>query len=103
MDTATIFGLVIAAIWGVLWATFLNHTYAGRFMAARLTWLTVVIGIGVDLIIALFIVPLDAWLRIAGIITASSIAVIARSLINQSADHRDLIERQHANQNQIGE
>lgn len=99
MDTATIFGLVIAAIWGISWATFLNHTYAGRFMAARLTWLTVVIGIGVDLVIALFIIPLDAWLRVAGIITASSIAVIARSLINQSADHRDLIERNHANQN----
>lgn len=103
MDTATIFSLILATIWGIIWATFLNRTYAGRFMAARLTWLTVVIGIGVDLAIALFIVPLDAWLRVAGIITASSIAIIARSLINQSADHRDLIERKHANQNQSGE
>ena len=60
MDTATIFGLVIAAIWGVLWATFLNHTYAGRFMAARLTWLTVVIGIGVVIFAFNLALPISA-------------------------------------------
>ena len=77
----------------------LQRTYSGRFMAARLTWLTVVIGIGVDLAIALFIIPLDAWLRIAGVIAASSIAIIARSLLNDSSDHRALIERKYGDQN----
>lgn len=99
MDTATIFGLALGIIWGTVWALFLQRTYAGRFMAARLTWLTVVIGIGVDLVIALFIIPLDAWLRIAGVIAASSIAIIARSLLNDSSDHRALIERKHGDQN----
>ena len=103
MDTATIFSLILATIWGIIWATFLNRTYAGRFMAARLTWLTVVIGIGVDLAIALFIVPLDAWLRVAGLITASSIAIITKSLLNSANEHRDLIESEHDKQNQNSE
>ncbi len=103
MDTATIFGLALGIIWGIVWALFLQRTYAGRFMAARLTWLSVVIGIGVDLIIAFFVVPFEAWIRIAAIITLSSIGIIVRSLLNDSSDHRALIERKHGDQNTSAE
>lgn len=75
--------LGLAFAWGALWASFLQFTELGRWLADKRTWTTVVAGVGVDLLIALLVVPRSAWLRISAIITASSIAIIARSLINE--------------------
>lgn len=103
MDALTIAGVMLGAIWGVAWALFLERSRTGRFMAVRLTWLSVVIGIGVDLLIALLVIDFNAWWRQAAIIAASSVAIIWRSLGHYTSDHYKLIEREHGDPNAISE
>lgn len=86
------FRLFLAALWGVILALFLQHTATGRFLALRRTWITVVIGVGVDLLILLTVIPFDTWLNVCAIIASSSLGVIARSLSNEHADDRALLE-----------
>lgn len=85
----TIIAGVLAFIWGVIWALCLQ-TYAGRFLSARYTWVTVVIGVGVDLVIALLVLPIELWLQMVGIIAFSSVGIITRSLLNEHKDQRML-------------
>jgi len=70
-----------AMVWGVLWALFLQFHRLGRFMADERTWITVVIGVGVDLVIGIGTVWWEMWL----VVVCSSIGIIARSLINESS------------------
>ncbi len=94
-----LFGIILGAIWGLLWALALQ-TFPGRFLAARFTWLTVVVGVGVDLLIALLVIPLEAWLPLAAIIAASSVAIIGRSIFNELRDMQTMIRirREHADE-----
>jgi hypothetical protein len=98
MATTTWLAIILGAVWGAVWALFLQ-TYAGRFLAARFTWLAVVVGVGVDLLIALLIVPLETWLEVAAIIAASAVAIIGRSLWNEWRDAQKMIrmQREHSN------
>jgi uncharacterized membrane protein len=86
------FTLFLAILWGVILALILQRTAWGRFLALRRTWITVVIGVGVDLLILLAIIPFNAWIITCSIIAASSLGLIARSLINEHADERELLE-----------
>lgn len=88
--TAWPYALAIA--WGIAWALVLQWTRIGRFLAIRRTWITVVIGIGVDMVIALAVMPFRWWTRIALIIVLSSIGIIARSLINELCDEQETID-----------
>lgn len=78
--------LILAAVWGAVWALCLQRTTWGRWLAIRRTWLTVVIGTGVDLLIAGLVLDFDSWLRVCSIVAASSVGIIVRSLINEHAD-----------------
>ena len=73
----------LAVFWGFLWAATLQFTRLGQFLARRRAWVTVVVGVGGDLAIALFVVPWDAWWRVALIVVASSAGIIFRSLWNE--------------------
>lgn len=84
--------LILALIWGGIWAAILQHTEWGRFVAARRAWLAVVIGFGVDLLILLVILPVNVWLQVVAIVGASAIAIIGRSLANEWQDHREQLE-----------
>ncbi len=84
--------LILAGVWGCIWAALLQHTTWGRFLALRRAWLAVVIGIGVDLLILLAVIPLTAWLSICAIIACSAIGIIGRSLANEQRDHREIME-----------
>jgi len=97
MDRMTLLAVVLGAVWGGVWALFLQ-TYPGRFLAARFTWLSVVVGVGVDLLIAMLVVPLDYWLPLVAIVGASSLAIIGRSLFNELRDAQQMIrmQREHA-------
>ena len=75
--------LLLAAVWGVVWALFLQYHPWGQWLAVRRTWLTVVAGIGVDLALLATVLDLAAWLLVAGVIAASSIGIIARSIANE--------------------
>lgn len=86
------FVLVLALIWGIGFALFLHYVPIGRFMVRRHTWLTLVIGIGVDLALMWMILPLPYWLVMAGILAASSIGMIGHSLAMESEESEQLLE-----------
>ena len=67
-----------AVLWGVLYATFLQHNRTGQFLAGERTWLSVVVGVGVDLLLGIGATWWVMWLVVA----CSSLGIIARSLIN---------------------
>jgi len=75
--------LLLAAVWGVVWALFLQYHPWGQWLAVRRTWLTVVAGVGVDLALLATVLDLATWLTVAALIPASSIGIIARSIANE--------------------
>lgn len=79
-------GIVLAVVWGAVWASILQWTRFGQWLALKRTWITVVIGVGVDGLIALLVTPVTVWGRIAAIVAASSIGIIARAWINEHAE-----------------
>jgi len=82
IDSTTILRVFIAVLWGTIWALLLQHTRQGQFLAEQRTWLTVVIGIGVDMMIAYA----ADWWTVSLVLFASSVPVIARSLLNESRE-----------------
>jgi hypothetical protein len=80
--------LVLAAGWGFAWARFLNTEY-GTWLARRRTWITVVIGLGVDLLLLPLILDLTEWLFVAAVIGASSIGIVWRSLRHEHDDEEN--------------
>lgn len=68
-----------ALCWGILWAVFLQCNRMGKFLAVERTWIAVVVGVGVDLLIGTGATWWALWL----IVALSSVGVIARSLINE--------------------
>jgi hypothetical protein len=76
----------IAATWGGLWAACLQFTQWGRWLAFRRTWLTVVVGVGVDILILLIALPLRVVALVALIVSLSSVGIIGRSLYNELTD-----------------
>ena len=83
---------VLALVWGAVWAALLQFTGWGRFMAARRAWLAVAIGLGVDLLLLLVLMPVTLWLQVCAIIAASAIGIIVRSIANEWRDHQELME-----------
>jgi hypothetical protein len=84
--------LILALIWGGIWGVVLQHTRWGRFIAARHAWLAVVIGLGVDLLILLVILPVTVWLPVCAVVATSAIGIIGRSLANEWREHMELLE-----------
>lgn len=85
--------LLLALFWGVIWACFLQFAPLGRYLAARRTWLTVVIGVGVDLLILALLLQLPQLLRVVAVIACSSLGIIARSVWNEWRDHQESLAR----------
>jgi len=90
---------LLAFIWGVAWAACLQFTAWGRFLANRRTWFTVVVGVGVDLLIVLWLlhnIPLDdplwVWVRICAVIGLSAIGIVFRSLVNEYLENQELMD-----------
>jgi len=80
------FAMFLGLIWGILWAIFLQRHPMGQFLAVKRTWVTVVIGVGVDLLICLLVLDLAAWLLVLAIIGFSSLGIITRSLHNERVE-----------------
>ncbi len=79
----------LAFIWGGILAAFLQWHPFGKFLALRRTWITVVVGVGVDLLILKVILSRQAWARVIAVISLSSVLIILRSLINELNDNRE--------------
>ena len=69
-----------AVVFGVIYSVFLQFAPQGQFIAERRTWLAVVIGVGVDLLIGFN----GNYAEICLVVAFSSLGIIARSLINES-------------------
>lgn len=82
MHDRWLFALTLGAVWGGVWALCLQTPW-GRWLALRRTWLAVVIGVGIDGLICLLLLPLETWLSVATVVAASSIGVIARALAHE--------------------
>ncbi len=87
------FAPILALIWGGCWAAILQATSLGRYLAARRTWLTVVVGVGVDLLLLRWLLRLTDWLKVVLIVALSSVGIIGRSVLNEWADHQAAINR----------
>lgn len=88
---SVIWPYILALAWGIAWAIVLQWTGIGRFLAVRRTWITVVIGVGIDLLLALVVIPLQWWTRVGLIVVLSSLGIIARSLINEHHEEQEAI------------
>lgn len=80
LDWLLIVRCLVALSWGFGYATFLQYHRLGQFWADERTWLTVVIGVGVDFAIGFN----TEWLAQLMIVVLSAIPIIMRSLINES-------------------
>lgn len=78
--------IALATAWGAVWALILQCTEFGSWLAERRTWATVVIGVGVDGAICALVTPITVWWKLAAIVAASSIGIIARAWINEHAE-----------------
>jgi hypothetical protein len=85
------FALSLGLIWGAIWAAFLQWHRLGRFLAVKRTWITVVIGVGVDLLLVLLVVSLETWLYVVAVLAASSVPIVARSLYNEFAETLEIL------------
>jgi len=74
--------LLFALSWGVGLAFFLQRTKLGQYLAVERTWITVVVGVGIDWLIAAGM-DLYTWLVMGGIIAASAFGIIIRSIRNE--------------------
>jgi len=83
--------LVLAAVWGGIWAAFIQFVPIGRFLATKRTWITVVVGVGVDLLIAWLVVPWEIWWKVVLIVAVSSVPIIVRSLANEWGEWREVL------------
>ena len=77
---------ILALIWGAIWALFLQLHPWGQWLAIKRTWLTVAVGIGVDLALLLLVLDVRTWSTVTAIVAASSVGIIVRSLYNEHAD-----------------
>lgn len=84
--------LFLATIWGFLWGAYMQFTRYGAYLAVRRTWITVVIGVGVDMLIMLLILPINYWVMFCAVMVLSSIGVIARSVYNEARDDKEAVE-----------
>lgn len=96
MNRKSVSAALLSLIFGLIYALVLQHTERGRALAARMTWLSVVIGVGGDLLISLLIVPFKSWQRVAGVFALSSLGIIARSLVNEIGDIVEVSRRNAA-------
>jgi hypothetical protein len=78
--------MFLALLWGVSYALFLQHVRLGQFLVEKRTWLTVVVGVGVDLGISYG----GNWWTIVIVMALSAIGILARSLINESKAPHEL-------------
>jgi hypothetical protein len=91
MDRLMLIALILAFVWGGVWAAFLQFTVAGQFLAKRRTWITVVVGVGGDMLIALLCISFGDWARMGMIIALSAVAIIVRSLFNEWYETNEII------------
>jgi len=83
--------LFLALMWGIAYALALEKFEFLRWLVDKRTWITVVIGIGVDLALMLLIVPFEFWWPGAAVIGLSAIGIIGRSIYLERMEWQELM------------
>jgi len=78
-----------ALIWGILLAVYLQFNRLGVFLAKERTWLAVVVGVGVDLLLGINATWWAIWL----IVAFSSIGIVVRSIVNEHQEGEPALNR----------
>ena len=86
------FPYVFALTSGLVWAMFLQLTRPGHWLVVKRPWITVVVVVGTNLLIALAILPSDLWWKLVLIFSLSSLPIITRSLNNELAETEEEID-----------
>lgn len=89
------FVLLSAFVWGVCVACFLQFTAIGKFIAERLTWFIVALGMGGDLLLLLLLMDSSGrvlWWQLVATIALSSIAVSVRGILQLVAYFRSMMD-----------
>ena len=90
METSSVVAGLLALLWGFAYAVLLWRTRPGRWLRVRRTWLIVVIGVGVDLMVLRLALGLEEWLLVGGVIAASGVGIVGFSLFEtEYGEHRD--------------
>lgn len=77
------FVLLLGVIWGLIIAGLIEFTSLGRWIAERMTWLSVVAGVGGDLLLLLLLMDGQGrvmWWQVVALVALSSLGVIYRGL-----------------------
>jgi len=83
MTPALVIAGLLALIWGIAWACFLQFAPAGQWLVIRRTWVTVVVGVGVDMGILLLVLSPQAVGTSVLVVGLSAAGIIFRSLHNE--------------------
>ena len=78
--------------WGIGYALVLQLCKLPAFLAQRRTWITVVAGVGVQVVFLRLIGPVIEWWVIVCCFTASGAPIVVRSLYNEWHEERELRE-----------
>jgi len=82
---------ILALFWGSVLALFLQKTRLGAFLADKRTWVTVVAGVGIDLLIARRVLSWKQLGQVIAVFAVSSMPIITRSLLNEHGEVKELI------------
>jgi hypothetical protein len=92
MDTNS--GYIPAHIWAFAILALLSAIYAialeterGKWLATERTWVTVIIGCGIVLIVLLVVLPFESWLRVVAAFAIAGTPMAIRSLNNDWRKH----------------
>jgi hypothetical protein len=89
VDLGLILRCLGALWWGIGLACWLQFSRMGRFMAKERTWISVVVGVGGDLLLG---IGADWWVMWL-VVALSSVGIIARSLINEHQELEPTLNR----------
>ena len=74
---------LLALVWGGVWAFCLSYFEWGRWLALHRTWITVVVGVGVDLGILYAALPWESWWIVAAVFALSAVGIVIRSIAQE--------------------
>jgi hypothetical protein len=74
---------VAGIIWGVIWVSFLYGTKRGRWVRMYRTWITVVVGVGVTLLIQGVVFGVDVAVSALIVFAGSGTPIILASLYDE--------------------
>ena len=96
MGTLSLSAFFLSIIWGITWALTIQFVPPAIYLAQKRTWLTVVVGIGIDMALGFMAIqdattPAWAWFFQFIVIALSSVGIITRSLLNEWREQKEII------------